>query len=208
MTGVTAPKRVVVTGEGADATDPEPTADSTPKLRWPDRPLLVYVCDDSGTCAESEKFEEIVLSDERVALGVRAFRCVKMNPDQVAEDEILADHGKSVPRVLVVDPAKLRVKVLETKDLKASKLYRTMKSASGKFWKQKLDKVVKEHLKLLTAIDRLANVDKTLADQETRASDDAKKLGKIKAERKEIGGQIAELAKQQTALWKLTPKSA
>ena len=206
MTSITAPKQVVVTGDEAEAT-PD-AADDGPQLRWPDRPILVYVCDDTTTCAESEKFEEIVLADERVSLGVRAFRCVKMTPDQVAEDAILADQGTSVPRILVVNPSKLRVKVLETKELKASKLYKTLKSASGKFWKEKLDKVVKAHLKLLTEQDRIANVDKGLADREARAADDEKKLAKIKAEREELSAKLQELAKQQTELWKLTPKAA
>lgn len=198
----------MVTGEEASADAPADGDTDAHKLRWPSRPILVYVCDDTTTCADSEKFEEIVLADEKVALGVRAFRCVKMTPDQVASDEILADHGKTVPRVLLVEPTKLKVKVVETKDLKASKLFKTMKSVAGKFWKQKLDKVVKDHLKLLTKQDQLANADKTLADRETRAAEDKKKLEKVQAERKEITEELSELAKQQAELWKLTPKSA
>lgn len=203
-----APKRVVVTGDEDGEAEAPAVADNSPQLKWIDRPILVYVCDDTSTCADSEKFEDIVLADEKIAIGVRAFRCVKMTPDQVAEDAILADHGKATPRVLCVEPTKMKVKVLEAKDLKASKLYKTMKSVAGKFWKQKLDSVVKSHLKLLTEQDRLANADKTLADKEARAADDEKKLAKVKAERKEIREQLEELTKEQTSIWKLTPKKA
>lgn len=207
VTTIVAPKRVVVTGD-EDGEVEAPTATETgPQLKWIDRPILVYVCDDASACADSEKFEDIVLADEKIAIGVRAFRCIKMTPDQVSADAILADHGTATPRVLCVEPTKMKVKVLESKNLKASKLYKTMKSVAGKFWKEKLDSVVKSHLKLLTEQDRLANADKTLADKEERAADDDKKLAKVKAERKEIRKELAELSKQQGTIWKLTPKA-
>ena len=197
--------KAVVTGEAEEGGAPEV---GEPTLRWQDKPILVYVCDDSTTCEDSEKFETIVLADEKCALGVQAFRCVKMTPSQVDEDPILADHGKSVPRVLVVEPTKVKIKVLETKDLKASKLFKSMKKVAGKFWKEKLDKVVKEHLGLLTEQDQLVNAAKTLADKEKRYAEDKSKLKKVKAEQKEIAEQLAEIRKQTVELWKLTRKTA
>ena len=187
-------QKAVVTGENADEVDSE---SAEPKLRWNDKPILVYVCDDTAQCADSEKFEEIVLADEKVALGVRAFRTIRMNPSQVDADAILADNGKTTPRVLLVDPVKVKVKVLETKDLKASKLFKAMKSTSNKFWKEKLDKVVKEHMSLLTEQDQLANAEKTLADKASRAADDEKKLKKVKEEQDEVRAQLKEIAEKQ-----------
>ncbi len=203
---VTPRNEVVVTGEDADEGLEEEAQSSEPKLRWNDRPILVYVCEDTLACADSEKFETIVLKDEKIALGVRAFRCVRMSPDQVDEDAILDGAGKDVPRVLVIDPIKVKVKVLESKDLKASKLFKAMKSVSNKFWKEKLDKVVKEHISMLTEQDQLANADKTLADKEERAAEDEAKLEKVKAERKEVTDQLKDLLVKQRELWKLTPK--
>ena len=130
-----------------------------------------------------------------------------MTPAQVEADPLLAEEGKTTPRVLVVDPVKLKVKVLETKDLKASKLFKAMKSTSNKFWKEKLDKVVKEHMNILTEQDQLANAEKTLADKAARVADDEKKLEEVKEERAEIAKQLEELAKRQVELWKLTPKA-
>ena len=195
--------KAVVTGE--EETE-EVTEEAEAVLAFADKPILVYVCDDTTTCADSDKFETIVLADEKCALGVRAFHCFKMTPSQVDEDPILEGAGKSVPRVLLLDPTKMKVKSLETKDLKASKLFKGMKSVAGKFWKEKLDKVVKEHLKMLTEQDQLANAEKTLAEKATRAAEDEKKLEKIKEEQKELREQIAEISKKQVDLWKLTPK--
>lgn len=195
--------KAVVTGEETDEVE---TTESEAVLAYANKPILVYVCDDTSTCADSEKFETIVLADEKCALGVRAFHCFKMTPSQVDEDPILDGAGKTVPRVLLLDPAKMKVKSLETKDLKASKLFKSMKSVAGKFWKEKLDKVVKSHLKLLTEQDQLVNAEKTLAEKEGRVADDKKKLEEVKAERKEIREQLTKIAKDQVDLWKLTPK--
>lgn len=200
---IVAKKTAVVTGDE----DAETEVDSgEPTLRWTDKPILVYVCDDTSTCADSEKFETIVLADEKVALGVRAFHCVKMTPDQIDADAILADNGKGTPRVLLVEPTKMKIKVLEAKSLKASKLFKGMKSVAGKFFKEKLDTVVKSHLKLLTEQDQLANAQKTLAEKESRVAEDKKKVEEVRKEIKEITEKQAELRKQQIEIWKLTPK--
>lgn len=195
--------KAVVTGE--EETE-EVTEEAEAVLAFADKPILVYVCDDTTTCADSEKFETIVLADEKCALGVRAFHCFKMTPSQVDEDPILEGAGKSVPRVLLLDPTKMKVKSLETKDLKASKLFKGMKSVAGKFWKEKLDKVVKSHLKMLTEQDQLSNAEKTLAEKKSRVAEDEKKLEKVKEEIKEVREKLAEIAKAQADLWKLTPK--
>lgn len=196
--------KAVVTGEETEEVE---STESEAVLAYADKPILIYVCDDTTTCADSEKFETIVLADEKCALGVRAFHCFKMTPSQVDDDPILAGKGKTVPRVLLVDPIKSKVKAIETKDLKASKLFKTMKSVSAKFWKEKLDKVVKQHLKMLTEQDQLANAEKTLAEKEGRAADDEKKLKEIKEERKEVRAQLSDITKKQAELWKLTPKN-
>ena len=149
-----------------------------------------------------------MLADEKVALGVRAFRCVRMTPAQVDADSVLADNGKGTPRVLILNPAKPeKVKVLEAKDLKASKLFKAMKSTSNKFWKQKLDKVVKTHMSLLTEQDQLANAEKTISDKLARVGDDDKKAKKVKEEQAEIRAQLKEIKDKELELWKLTRKA-
>jgi hypothetical protein len=191
----------VVTGDEAEGTTP-----AAPTLRWTDKPILVYVCSEAG-CEESEVFENQVLKIEKVALSTKAFRCVRMTPDQVDEDAILKDNGKTVPRVLLVEPVKMKIDVVETKDMKAGKLAKAMEKTSGKFWKERLKTVIGAHLKMLTKQDQLSNALKTLAAKEARYKDDEAKLKKVAAEIKETNEELAELKKAQVELWKLTPKN-
>lgn len=192
----------VVTGEDvAEGTTPE-----GPSLRWTDKPILVYVCDEAG-CEESEVFENQVLKIEKVALSTKAFRCVRMTPDQIEADALLKDEGKTVPRVLLIEPVKMKIAVVETKDMKAGKLAKAMDKTSGKFWKERLKTVIGSHLKMLTKQDQLSNALKTLAAKEARYKDDEAKLKKVTAEIKEINEELTELKKAQVELWKLTPKN-
>ena len=192
----------VVTGDEAD----EGTTPEGPSLRWTDKPIFVYVCDEAG-CEESEAFENQVLKIEKVALSTKAFRCVKMSPDQIAEDELLKDEGKTVPRVLLIEPVKMKISVVESKNMKAGKLAKAMEKTSGKFWKERLKTVIGKHLKMLTKQDQLSNALKTLSAKEARYKDDEAKLKKVTKEIKETNEELAELKKAQVELWKLTPKA-
>ncbi len=151
-----------------------------------------------------------MLKDEKVALGMKAFKTVKMHPDHAEIDPILAGKGKTVPRMLVVDPTKMKVTVLEKSKLKASALFSALKKVSGKVYKEKLDKVVKSHLKLLTEQDQLANAEKVLSEKVSRLGAEGKKaekeLAEIKEEHKQVQADLKEIAKKQKDLWSLTPK--
>jgi outer membrane murein-binding lipoprotein Lpp len=197
----------VVTGDSGTASEPTEVA-----LRWGERPIVVYVCDEAAGCEGFDKLEEVVLKDEKVALGMKAFRTVKMHPDHADVDPVTKGKGKDVPRMLIIDPTKMKVTVLDKSKLKASALYSAMKKVAGKSYKEKLDKVVKTHLKLLTKQDQLANAEKTLAAKEARlAGEDGKsaekELEKLKEERAELRKEIQDMAKEQKEIWKLTLKS-
>jgi len=142
---------------------------------------------------------------------MKAFRTVKMHPDHAAVDPVTQGKGKDLPRMLVIDPIKLKVTVLDKGKLKASTLYSAMKKVAGKVYKESLDKVVKAHLRLLTEQDQLANASKTLAAKAERLSGDRgkkveKKREEIEAEQADLKKEIQELAQKQRALWQLTPK--
>jgi hypothetical protein len=196
----------VVTGD-SESGEPQEVA-----LKWGDQPIIVYVCDEAAGCEGFDKLEEVVLKDEKVALGMKAFKTVKMHPDHADVDPVTEGKGKEVPRMLVIEPTKMKVQVLEKGKLKASTLYKAMQKASNKVYKEKLDKIVKKHLKLLTEQDQLANAEKVLADKIGRlAGEDGKKaekeLAKIKEEREEVKKELTEIAQKQKDLWKLTPKA-
>ena len=204
---ITKPAVAVVTGEDAEEGTTAESGDETgTQLKWTDKPILVFVCDEAETCEDIDKVNDIVLVDEKIALGMRAFRTLKMDPECVEADAFLEGHGKTVPRMLLIDPVSEKITVLEMKKLKSGTLFKAMKKTAGKFWEEKLDKVVKSHLKLLTEQDQLANADKTLAAKQDRISEDEKKLAEVKAERAEIQEELQAISKAQSDLWNLTPK--
>ena len=79
----------VVTGEGATSE----TGSKELALKWGDQPIVVYVCDEAAGCEGFDKLEEVVLKDEKVALGMKAFRTVKMHPDHAAVDPVTKGPG-------------------------------------------------------------------------------------------------------------------
>lgn len=196
-----------MSGDSASEEGAEATASREPALKWTDKPMLIYVCDEGSGCEDFDKIEEIVLKDEKVALGMKAFRTLKMHPDDVSADPLLKDHGKGVPRMIFLEPNKMKFQVLEPKKIKSSALYKAMKKTAKGFWKESLEKVVKSHLKLMTEQDKLANEIKTLADKKDRLDeDDDQKAKAIAEEIEEVEGQRAELRTKKVDLWKLTPR--
>ena len=193
--------KVVTGGEGeAKSSEAKELA-----LKWGNKPVVVYVCDEAAGCEGFDKLEEVILKDEKVALGMKAFRTVKMHPDHADVDPVTAGKGKDVPRMLVIEPTKMKVTVVQGGKLKASGLFKAMEKAAGKAYKEKLKKVVTAHQKLLTEQDQFANAVKTLEAKIARM-DDEKKQAKAKEELEEVRKELAEVAKKQKELWALTPK--
>lgn len=174
-------------------------------------PVLVYVSHPGGGGDGFEKLEQVTFANEKLGIATKAFRTVRITPDNVEKDLVLAGHGKAVPRLLVVNPANQKVKVLEKGKLKASTIYSTLKSVAGKCWKESLEATVKSQLKLLTEQDQVVNQMKVLRDKESRLGqeDSAKakrELEKIQKEIEEVQTQLEDLAKQSREMWKLTSK--
>ncbi len=143
---------------------------------------------------------------------MKAFKTVKMHPDHAEIDPVLKGKGAALPRMLIVDPTKMKVTVLEKGKLKASGLFKAMQKVASKSYKENLDKLVKGHIKLLVEQDQLVNAKKVLTDKAARlASEDdkssAKELAKLKKETAEVNTELAEVKKKSKALWTLTPKT-
>src|SRR5687768_836943 len=91
-------KDVVLTGEEVGTND-EAAKPATTEVA--DKPFLVLIADPAGD-EETEKIENVILKDERIALGSRAFRAVRMSPEDASNDPLLAKHGKESPRFVLV----------------------------------------------------------------------------------------------------------
>jgi hypothetical protein len=194
----------VVTGEGSESGSSE---SQELALKWGNKPIVVYVCDEAAGCEGFDKLEEVILKDENVALGMKAFRTVKMHPDHADVDPVTKGKGKDLPRMLVIEPTKMKVTVIEGGKLKASGLFKAMQKAAGKVYKENLKKIVKTHKSLLTEQDQLANAIKAL-DAKIARLEDEKKQAKAKEELEEVRKDLAAITKKQKDLWKLTPKKS
>jgi hypothetical protein len=200
---------VVVTGSDA----PDEKEKEAPKSVLPraTKPIVVYVSD-LVESDDQKKLETVTFKAEKVALGLKAFRTVRMDSTQVAEDPLLADKGKESPRLLLVNPVDGKVTVLEKSKLSASAVYSALEEVAAKFYVEKLDKTVKSHLDLLCEQDQLANKEKKLNGDAERASDKDGAKGKkdqeeIKKELEALRKEMSEVSKKQAELWKLTPKA-
>jgi uncharacterized membrane protein YccC len=192
----------VLTGEGGRE-ESEPAAPSGPLF---DRPVCVYVTD--GPASGHDKVEEVVLKNEKIALALKAFRTVKMTSADADADPLLAGKGREVPRMLLVEPADGKVTVIEKGRLSTGGFFTGLQTVSGRYWAERLDRVVKEHLSMLTKQDQLANEEKVLTDKVQREEGDTPKARKLKEELDALRKAREEIAAKQVELWKLTPRGA
>jgi hypothetical protein len=121
-----------------------------------DRPIWVYVA--SGASTEGfDKVESVVLTDDKIAVGSNAFRCVKMTPEQAASDPLLAGTGSAVPRFVFVSHDYQTVEVLHGRTISVSGTYGAMKKVAKKSYETNFDKNVRALVKLLNEFDKIAN---------------------------------------------------
>ena len=137
--------------------------------------MLVYVTSDDAADDDTRKLEDICFKDERVAIGSKFFRCVKVTAAAAAEDRLLKQNGKSTPRLLLVTRNYDVVAVLEGRKLSASKINKAMSKACSSEYKTSFGSMLSKYAKLLNELDRLDDVRTKLAADEARLAEDGKK---------------------------------
>lgn len=199
-------KPVITTEETAAA-----PAEDEPQAKASDKPYFIYVTDGSSS-DDVTKVEKVVLTDERIALGSRAFHAVRMMPDDAAADSVLAEKGgKEVPRILFVSADHKTVTTFEKNRLGVSGIWDAMRATSNKFYKENLDVAVKAMRDVLTDYDKVAGEQKTLADKIERSKD--KKLSDsdqkdLDAKQADIEARLKKVQDKERAAEKLTPREA
>lgn len=195
----------VVTSENAPA---PVNAEEAPKLTA-DKPYFIYVMDPAGTTG-FDALEKVILDDDRVKLGAKAFHAVRMTEDDVKADPLLAERGgKEIPRLIFVTADLKSVKPLEGGQLKLGETWSTMKATANKFYKQDLDAVVRELKSVLIEFDKIYKERAVVDDKEKRSTD----KGLTEVDRKDIAAKRAELdarekkaTEQKDKLWELKSK--
>jgi hypothetical protein len=154
-----------------------------------DKPIFIYVVDESDEDMTT-KIEKLILDNNKILVGMRVFKCVKMTPDDVANDPLL--EVKHTPCLILVSRNYEKTQVFSGSKLKTSKVYDGLKKFARKAYKTNFDKSVKATLKLLNEFDKINNAKKAL--EAKKAKDDVSKTELAKIEK-----ELAELAKRQKA---------
>ena len=153
--------RAAVTGEDAPA---DPTAGSL----YAERPMLIYVTSDDATNSFSRKLEDIGFADERVAVGSKFFKCIKVTTGNALQDRLLKKHGKATPRLLFIRRDYTVMSVLEKRNLSGGKIVKSMARLARAEYKNSFDSMVSSYQKLLNELDRLEGKKAQIADNERR----------------------------------------
>jgi hypothetical protein len=199
LSKIPTPEKPVLTSEDA----PAPAADAAePAKTALEKPLFIYVIDPAGSTG-FDQVEKVILDDDRVKLGTRAFEAVKMTADDVKADPLLGEKaGKEVPRFIFVTADMKTTKVLEGAQLKLGETWSTMKATANKHYKQDLDTVVRDLKSVLIEFDKIAKERTVLEDKEKRAGD----KGLTAADKKDIEAKRAELDARQKKAEELKSK--
>ena len=159
-----------------------------------DKAMLIYVREPSEDTGAFDKIDKVILDDNKILVGMWAFRCVKMTPSDVQDDPLLADHGKELPRFILISPDYEDIKVIEGKKIKTKTLFDGMCKFAKKAYGVNLKKVAKDVMKVCNEFDKINTGLKTLKQKEARLGSDASK-----SDLKKIEKEKAELEEEQKA---------
>lgn len=202
----------VITSETPTGAQPDaapPAEDAKPTTS--DKPFLIYVLDTTTEKAGFDAVEKVILDDDRVKLGMKAFHAVKMTPEAAKADPFLAEKGgKEVPRIIFVSADFKTIKPLEGATLKLGEVWGGMKATANRFYKQDLDAVVKQLKDVLIEFDKINNERKVLAEKEKRLTDKSTAADKKEVETKknELDTREKKAMAMKDKLWELKPKDA
>jgi thioredoxin-related protein len=148
------------------------TALATPADRQANKPILIYLTTTNEKFAvEQQNVDATALMDERVGLSSKLFTMIKTDGDAITKSHPFAKNlgvGGDLPRFVVFSSKGQSVGSLEG-TVSPSKLFQLMKKASAPEYVVNVDTWVKDYQKILTELDKLDNLQKALAEKESRA---------------------------------------
>jgi hypothetical protein len=194
------PKAASTVGETDEQTEEaKPAASSSMRA---ERPMMVFIMADDPTEKTMRKLEDVVFKDERVCIGAKFFKCVKITEGDALQDRILRETGKHAPRVVMVNCDYSVCTKLEGRSISASRLGKAMKKTVKKDYTNNYDKLLKAYAKLLNEFDRLEATRTKIADTEKRLRDkpSASKAKKLERTRKEYEKDHADWKEREAKL--------
>ena len=199
-------KPVITTGESTPVAE---ESDAPAAATRADKPFLVYVEDPTATGEKFDAIQKVLLQDERVAYGARAFTAVRMTPEEAAGDPLLAKAGKASPRFLVVSADYASVTNLEGNSLNAGAVWAAMKTTSDKFFAKSLEACVREMKDTILDLDKIEGEKKVLEDKKSRTASKGTEaeLKAVEAKLAAVDERKQKVLERQRLLWELKPKT-
>ncbi len=149
-----------------------------------DKPLWVYVEDEGQNESLNRKIRDVVLAQEKIGVGSKFFKCVKVSAADAERDPILSKAGKKTPRMIFMDRQFKVLAVLQGRQISQGKLKAAMGRVVGKSYKNKFRKMTREYIKLLNLLDRLDSDRRNIDTLRARAQGESGKASRRKLEKK------------------------
>ena len=205
--GSVAPResQVVTPKEGAEQGEEAAPA----PVKRAEKPIMVYVADPGAADETFDKVEKVVMTEDKIVIGTKAFTCVRMNPEQAAQDRLVSGAGKEVPRIVFVSTDYKETTVVEGSKLSIGGLWDAMQKQFKDAYKGDLEKNVKALLKVLQEFDKV-NAARSVQEEKEKRND--KPTPADKAEwaktREELDERQKKAEKERDALLKFEKKAA
>jgi hypothetical protein len=161
------------------------------------RPVFAFVSDGGES---ARLVDSAVLKDERIALGLRAFRPVRITPEDAAKDPLLAGAGKAPLRLVVVSADATRATPLERGKVAVAAVWEALRAEADRTWEQDLAATVGKARDLLGEYDRIA-ADRKALEGVADAPDAA-------ARRAALDERERRAKEAEAGLWALRRKAA
>ena len=191
------------TGESTDEATAERQQSSTS-----DKPLMVYVMSDDPTDSATRMLDSVAFAKEQVGVGSKFFNAIKMTTGDAAQDRIIKDAGRQVPRIVFLDRRYKVVNVLEGNELSGGGIVKAMQQLVSKEYVNNFDAMVKNYISLLNDLDRLESKKEAIEDQKRRLAEkpNKSKEAKIARDEAEYKTEMADFESREKKILELKVK--
>ncbi len=175
-----------------------------------DKPMMVYVMSDDPSDKETRTLESVAFKKDQVAVGANFFRPIKMTAGDAAQDRIINDAGKAIPRIVLLKRDYTVAAVLGGSALSGGSLLKAMQQVVAKEFETNFDTMVKDYMSLLADLDRLESKRTAIEDQKRRLAEKANKSkeAKVARDEAEYKAEMAAWEAKESKLKELKLKGA
>jgi hypothetical protein len=156
----------VTTGDSSEAAEAKQA-----RAMVAEKPMMVYVMSDDQTDSDTRKLESVAFKREQVGIGSKFFDCFKMTAGDAAQDRVMKQAGKAVPRIVFLNRDYTIANVLEGSELSGGGLLKAMEMAVRQEYVTNFDTMVRDYISLLNELDRLESRKAQIEDQKRRLAE-------------------------------------